>query len=103
MIKDKLCCCFGRSDKELVRRSRTISTFIKFEDLDDSELKVKYQEAVLEVRKSTEPNDILWKNMKGERGHFICRRMLLFIMGFAILMFVSTPIVIFANFKKADY
>ena len=41
--------------------------------------------------------------MKGERGHFICRRMLLFIMGFAILMFVSTPIVIFANFKKADY
>lgn len=103
MIKDKLCCCFGRSDKDRIRRSRTISTFIKFEDLDDSELKLKYQEAVLEVRKSTEPNDILWKNMKGERGHFICRRMLLFIMGFAILMFVSTPIVIFANFKKADY
>ena len=101
MIKDKFCGCFGKA-KEGPRRSRTISTFIKFEDLDEFDLAKKYEEVVLEVRKSTEPNDILWKNMAGERGHFICRRLILFIMGFALIMFVSTPIVIFANIKKGD-
>jgi hypothetical protein len=92
---------FSRS-RNGTRRSRTLSTFIKFEDLDDEELKTKYEEAVLEVRKATEPNDILWKNMKGDRGHFICRRMLIYLACLVLIIFVSTPIFIFANMKKAD-
>jgi hypothetical protein len=100
-LKEKICGCFTR-DRSGLRRSRTISTFIRFEDLDDAELKTKYEEAVLEVRKATEPNDILWKNMKGDRGHFICRRMLIYLACLILIMFVSTPIFIFANMKKAD-
>lgn len=100
-VKEKICGCFSRS-RNGTRRSRTLSTFIKFEDLDDEELKTKYEEAVLEVRKATEPNDILWKNMKGDRGHFICRRMLIYLACLVLIIFVSTPIFIFANMKKAD-
>lgn len=52
------------------------------------------------MRKATEPNDILWKNMKGEQGHFIFRRLLIYIAGLVLIIFVSTPIVIFANVKN---
>lgn len=63
-MKDKLCSCFGEQSQS--QRYRVTSTFIKFDDLDEVGLKEKYEEAALEVRKAIEPNDILWKNMKGE-------------------------------------
>jgi hypothetical protein len=66
-------------------------------------MKEKYAEACLIARKATEPTDILWKNMKGDRGLFICRRLFLFSMGLALILFISTPIVIFANVKKVDH
>jgi hypothetical protein len=40
--------------------------------------------------------------MKGEKGHFICRRLLIYILGLVLIVFVSTPIVIFAKVQKAD-
>ena len=100
-MKDKLCSCFGEQSQSQ-RSKRATSTFIKFNDLDEVGLKEKYEEAVLEVRKAIEPNDILWKNMKGEQGHFIFRRLLIYIACLVLIVFVSTPIVIFANVKKTN-
>jgi hypothetical protein len=54
------------------------------------------------VRKATEPHDILWKNMKGEKGHFIFRRLFILILGLVLIVYVSTPIVIYAKVQKAD-
>ena len=54
------------------------------------------------MKKLTEPYDILWKNMTGDQGHFLIRRMLLFVAGLLIIVFVSSPTVLFANIKKLD-
>jgi hypothetical protein len=97
-LKDSVCCCFGRQN----RNRSTHSTFFRFDDVDDLELKTKYEETVLSVRKVTEPHDILWKNLKGDKGHFIFRRLFIYTMGLVLILFVSTPIMVFANIRKAD-
>ena len=40
--------------------------------------------------------------MRGSRGLFLVRRMALFILGILIIVFVSSPTVIFANLKSQD-
>jgi hypothetical protein len=40
---------------------------------------------------ASEPIDILWKNMGGNRGMFIFRRIFLHLMGFIVIIFISTP------------
>ena len=54
------------------------------------------------MTRATEPSDILWKNMKGVRGLFIFRRVILFTVGLLIVFFISSPAVIFMHFKKLD-
>jgi len=54
------------------------------------------------MTRATEPSDILWKNMKGVRGLFIFRRVVLFTVGLLIVFFLSSPAVIFMHFKKLD-
>lgn len=54
------------------------------------------------MRKLTEPYDILWKNLTGVQGHFLLRRMMFFVAGLLIIVFVSSPTVLFANIKKLD-
>ena len=54
------------------------------------------------ARPATEPSDILWKNMRGNRGLFLVRRLALFILGILIIIFVSSPTVLFANIKAID-
>ena len=79
-----------------------MSTFNKFEDVNNEHVLQKYSTSVLSMRKITEPTDILWKNMSGERGLFLVRRLFLFIAGLLIIIFVSSPTVLFANIKKLD-
>lgn len=59
-LKNKLCSCFSGGSNRQRTTGSTFTTFIRFEDIDDLDLKTKYEEAVLSVRKATEPNDILW-------------------------------------------
>ena len=62
----------------------------------------KYNDAVLVLKKTNEPSDILWKNMKGSRGLFIVRRSILWIIGFLVIFFISSPTVLFAKIKQID-
>ena len=61
-----------------------------------------YKDTILVGRPATEPSDILWKNMRGSRGLFLMRRLALFICGILIIIFVSSPTVLFANLKAMD-
>ena len=54
------------------------------------------------ARNAAEPADILWKNMRGKRGLFLVRRLALFILGILIIIFVSSPAVLFSNIKQMD-
>ena len=40
--------------------------------------------------------------MRGNRGLFLLRRMALFILGLLIIIFISSPTVLFANIKAVD-
>jgi len=61
-----------------------------------------YKDTILVGRPATEPYDILWKNMRGSRGLFLMRRLALFVFGILIIIFVSSPTVLFANLKALD-
>jgi hypothetical protein len=77
------------------QNSRVDSTFGKFED-EDLELEIMDHEKVdMLVDQMIEPLDIIWLNIGGGRGLFICRRILLSLLTFFILIFISTPAVIF--------
>lgn len=88
--KDK-CCCNGDT------RLRAKSTFTKFEDLTENSLQDLYKDSILVMSRATDSSEILWKNMKGDRGLFIIRRMLLFSVGLVIIVFGTTPAVIASN------
>ena len=72
---------------------RSNSTFGRFED-EDLELEIMDHEKIdLLVDQMIEPIDIVWSNIGGDRGLFICRRILLSILGIFIILFLSTPTV----------
>ena len=100
-IGNKITTCCGLFSTE-PSRIRSASTFSKFDDLNNAEVLAKYGSSVLSMKKLTEPYDILWKNMSGVQGHFLVRRLLLFVAGLLIILFVSSPTVLFANIKKLD-
>ena len=59
------------------------------------------------MSRATEPSDILWKNMKGERGLFILRRVFLGTFGLIVIFFGTSPTVIvskmnYFSFDDAD-
>lgn len=89
--KDKCCCNTGES------RQRAKSTFTKFDDLTENSLEDVYKDSFLVVSRATDASEILWKNMKGDRGLFIIRRMFLFMIGLVVIVFGTTPAVIASN------
>lgn len=54
------------------------------------------------VHKASEPLDILWKNLGKIEGHFAFTRVLIFIAGFFIIIFLSSPAVMLARLQKLD-
>lgn len=103
VVKETIVTCFGLFTAG--SRDRAKSTLFKFSDItvdDDEELARIYKDAILVARPATEPADILWKNMRGSRGLFLLRRLALFITGLVLIIFVSSPAVVFANVKNAD-
>ena len=78
-----------------ISADRRNSTFGRFED-EDLELEIMDHENVdLLVDQMIEPLDIIWSNIGGGRGLFICRRIFLSLLGIFILLFLSTPAVLF--------
>jgi len=57
---------------------------------------------VIQVRKASEPLDILWKNMGVIESHFAFKRFFLFIFVFVIIIFLSSPAVMLAKLQKLD-
>lgn len=51
---------------------------------------------------ASEPNDLLWKNMGGNRGLFLFRRVFFYFLGLFIIIFISTPTAMLSTLKKAD-
>ena len=54
------------------------------------------------VHKASEPLDILWKNLGKIEGHFAFSRVLIFVGGFFIIIFLSSPAVMLARLQKID-
>ena len=61
-----------------------------------------YDNSVIVMHKATEPTDILWKNMKGDRGLHIFRRAIIGILLLVIIFFVSSPAVVLMHIKVYD-
>lgn len=97
-IKQLLMSVVTTVQRPLVSRDRNLSTFIKMNDLQEEELEYIYKDAIIVMQKVTEPSDIIWKNMRGVRGLFIGRRIMLLLISLLIIFFVSSPAVILAKF-----
>ena len=54
------------------------------------------------MHKASEPLDILWKNLGVIETHFAFTRFFLFLAGFIIIFFISSPAVMLANLQKID-
>lgn len=50
-----------------------------------------------------EPCDIIWDNVGGDRGLYICRRIVLNIVMILLLLFFTTPASLFSTIKSYDY
>eukprot|EP00352_Strombidinopsis_acuminata_P000737 CAMPEP_0176344652 /NCGR_PEP_ID=MMETSP0126-20121128/4854_1 /TAXON_ID=141414 ORGANISM="Strombidinopsis acuminatum, Strain SPMC142" /NCGR_SAMPLE_ID=MMETSP0126 /ASSEMBLY_ACC=CAM_ASM_000229 /LENGTH=257 /DNA_ID=CAMNT_0017691207 /DNA_START=1055 /DNA_END=1828 /DNA_ORIENTATION=- len=82
---------------------RSKSTFFKFESINDAEAEAYNSgEHFLMMERADEPLDILWKNIKGMRGVFLFRRLMLFALGLWIIVFVSSPVVLYNNLQNID-
>lgn len=101
LIKNTILSCLGLLENTL-ERSRSMSTHGRFSHDGEEELEKAYKDAVLVVRRTNEPFDILWKNMRGSRGLFIFRRLILTVIGFVVIFFVSSPTVLFSKLLVFD-
>ena len=65
--------------------------------MNDEALTEVYKDTFLEMNLATEPSDILWQNMTGQRGLFIIRRAILSTIGVLVIVFGTTPAMIATN------
>jgi len=92
------------SDQPLLdSRGRSKSTFQKVTETTQQQ-NVDYSSPtkILVMHKASEPLDILWKNMGLIDSHFAFTRFFLFILGLIMILFLSSPAVIFTHLKKID-
>ena len=100
-LKDKFNSCFTST------RSRTTSTFGKYIEMDiEAERQIntgEYSDMVkIVIERANEAMDINWRNITddGSRGFYICRRLFLNLCAILILVFLSTPTVIFSTIEN---
>lgn len=51
------------------------------------------------MAEAADPVDIIWRNMGGSRGIYILRQTVFNIVGFALVIFLSTPAAIYSSLK----
>jgi len=79
-----------------IKISSNQSTFGKFQDEDEGNI-LDYDQIEILFDQMLEPADIIWTNVGGDRGLYICRRILSNLMAILILLFLTTPTVYFYN------
>lgn len=82
------------------------STFQKFKDEyeeDSDDVKLRNTNVDILVDQLIEPCDIIWENVGGDRGLFICRRIFLNLLMLLILIFFTTPASLVGTLQKYDY
>jgi hypothetical protein len=104
-IKDKFKDCWqyftGKDDQHeplFDGRGRARSNFLRATDAADF-MEIDYTDtnSILVTRKASEPLDILWKNMGVITTHFQFMRFFLVIIGFVLIIFLSSPAVILSK------
>lgn len=76
-------------------RSRAFSTtFNRFED----DVEATHRDII--VTRAVEPSDLMWRNVGGTRGVYLFRRIGLLVLAFFVLLFMTTPAVIFSTLKS---
>ena len=98
--KDKVMGCFNQ--EELEYRGRSISKFFDFKEIGEEQLVRQYDRTIISVEKATEPTDIIWRNLSGHMQSYFCRRLFLWTVALSLLLFVTTPTVLFAALKSID-
>jgi len=75
--------------------------YAKFQETEDK-LQEEYdrQGMTLLMSIAKEPIDIIWANMGGTRGIYFCRRYIWNLLGLLLIIFVSTPTVIFRTMQS---
>ncbi|CAI2385080.1 unnamed protein product [Moneuplotes crassus] len=74
--------------------------FIEFNDDEESPFSEYHKRGqTLLMSSAKDPVDIIWSNMGSSRGLTFFRRYLWNIIGFLLIMFVSTPVVVFKTFQ----
>ena len=91
-------CC----QREEEFRGRSVSKFFDFKEIGEEQLASMYNNIILTVEKATEPTDIIWRNIKGHGVSYFCRRLFLYAIAISLLLFVTTPAVLFASIKSVD-
>lgn len=79
--------------KNIPLRKQVTTTFGKFQD-EDMEVEMMDPDKVnILVDQMVEPFDIIWTNVGGDRGLYVCRRILCNIAVILLLLFLTTPTV----------
>jgi hypothetical protein len=71
------------------------STFGKFDDELDNEI-LEIENLNILVDQMIEPEDIIWSNVGGGRGVYLCRRILCNVAVVLVLLFLTTPTVFYS-------
>jgi hypothetical protein len=72
------------------------STFGKFDDELDNEI-LELENLNILVDQMIEPEDIIWSNIGGDRGIYLCRRIICNVAVVLVLLFLTTPTVYMIN------
>ena len=76
-------------------------TFVRFHDNEEAPMSEYHNRGVtLLMSSAKDPVDIIWSNMGNSRGETFFRRYLWNIIGFLLIMFVSTPVVVFKTLQS---
>jgi len=97
----------GRYSQQVVfdARGRARSNFLRSNEMqEDMTDLIDYNDPqhVLIMHKASEPLDILWKNIGVIYSHFSFTRFFLFVFGFIIIIFLSSPAVMLAKLQRID-
>ena len=68
------------------------NTFGRFKDEDESQI-LDFDKIEVLFDPMIEPEDVIWYNVGGDRGLYICRRILLNFLAIFLLVFLTTPTV----------
>lgn len=81
--------------KKVKRKKTNASTFQQFHDDDLESAMMDPEKLDILVDQMIEPVDIVWTNIGGGRGIHLIRKIICFLVIFIILIFLTTPTVIF--------